>query len=195
MKLVELAALALVALPLGCASDPFEAYPANPVIQREVAEIVKRVRSETGPGLYDDLKRLVAYDVFAVRQVCELAEDDNARLRSNALFVLAQVRDDNQPDVMKKVDRVLRDALEDPEASVRYEAATGLALRGQWDVLPVLIDGLEDPSAGVRFRCHEQLVMTTSQDFGYSVDGTDEERKAAVGRWRAYYSEWKKTRG
>jgi hypothetical protein len=78
---------------------------------------------------------------------------------------------------------------------VRFEAAAGLAARGDWDVLPVLIEGLESSESGIRFRCHEQLLATTSRDFGYGIDDPIERRETAVGRWRAWYADWKSTRG
>ncbi len=195
MSFVKPAAAAAVLLAAACASDPFASHPANVEIQHEITTIVQRVRIETGAALYDDLKRLVAYDVFAVKQVSELAEDDNARVRGNALFVLAQIRDPDHPDVMKRIEKVLARGLDDSEPAVRLEAASGLALRGKWEVLPVLIGGLESSDSGIRFRCHEQLLATTSQDFGFSVDASAEERKQAVERWRSFFADWKKSRG
>jgi hypothetical protein len=187
------AAVALFAFA-GCAADPIASHPANPEIQREITEIIKRVRTETGASLYDDLKRLVAYDIFAVAQVSELARDPNARVRSNAMWVLAQINDPEHPTVMKKIDGALKDGLDDKEPTVRYEAASGLAARGDWEVLPVLIDGLQSNDSGVRFRCHAQLVATTSRDFGFSVDGPVDQRAQAIDRWRIWYSDWLKTR-
>lgn len=179
---------------VGCASGDISDHPANPEIQREIVQIVQAVRQESGTALYSDLRRLVAYDVFAVEQVSKLAEDPNARLRSNAMWVLAQVHDPERSKVMDHVDSVLRKGLKDPDQTVRLEAAAGLASRGSWDVLPVLIDGLDNDESSVRFRCHEQLVTTTSKDFGYQVDAPAEDRKAAAERWRRWYEGWQRTR-
>jgi hypothetical protein len=192
-KLVRSSLVALAALS-GCASDSIESHPANPEIQREVKAVVENVRSETGTALYTDLRRLVAFDVFAVRQVSDLAEDVNPRLRSNAMWVLAQIQDRDHPAIMAKIDGVLRHGLDDVDLSVRYESAVGLAARGNWDVLPILIGGLEQQDSGIRFRCNEQLVATTSRDFGFPIDGSTEQRKAAVDRWKQWYVDWQKTR-
>jgi hypothetical protein len=180
---------------VGCASGDLTDHPANTEIQREIAQIVEAVRQETGAALYADLRRLVAYDVFAVEPLSKLAEDPNARLRSNAMWVLAQVRDAERPKVIEHVEEVLRRGLKDEDSTVRLEAAAGLAGRGAWDVLPVLIDGLDAPESSVRYRCHEQLVTTTSKDFGYQVDSPEDDRKAAADRWRRWYDGWLRSRG
>ncbi len=179
---------------VGCASDPIDSHPANHEIQRQIATIVQSVRIGNGPTLFADLRRLIAYDVFAVDQMAELAKDENARLRSNAMYVLAQIKDIEQPHRMKVIEATLRDGLEDEDSTVRFEAATGLAARGEWDVLPILIDGLDHPESGVRYRCHEQLSATTSRDFGYSIDGDSATRQAAIAQWRSWYASVDKTR-
>jgi hypothetical protein len=189
-----IASIALLSGLVGCASGDLTGHPANPEIQREVSQIVDAVRQETGSALYSDLRRLVAYDVFAVEQVSKLADDPNARLRSNAMWVLAQVHDAERPAVNDHIDSVLRKGMKDDDPTVRLEAAAGLASRGSWDVLPVLIDGLDNQESSVRYRCHEQLVTTTSKDFGYQVDSSEEDRKAAADRWRKWYDGWLRAR-
>lgn len=190
MKLHRTLLVMTLAVLAACASDPIDSHPSNPEIQRQIATIMQQVRNDTGASLYANLRRLIAYDVFAVDQVLVMARDDNARLRSNALFVLAQIKDTEQASRMERIEDALRDGLDDPVATVRYEAATGLASRGEWDVLPVLIDGLDSDDPGVRYRCHQQLLSTTSQDFGYSVDDDVANRNAAVTRWRSWYTGW-----
>lgn len=179
---------------VGCSSGNLNDHPSNPEIQREIVQIVQAVRQESGAALYTDLRRLVAYDVFAVEQMSKLAEDPNARLRSNAMWVLAQVHDQERPRLMDEVDSILRRGLKDGDQTVRLEAAAGLASRGAWDVLPILIEGLDNDESSVRVRCHEQLVTTTSKDFGYQVDAPPEDRKAAAERWRRWYEGWQRTR-
>lgn len=193
MKRARLAVLSLCCAAFACASDPIDSHPSNPEIQRQVTAIVKLVRDQQGNELLASLQRLVAFDVFAVNQVAALAEDPNPRLRGNALWVLSQIRDTEQPARMATIERCLRNGLEDPDSSVVYEAATGLASRGEWDVLPRLIDGLGDRDPSVRYRCHQQLVATTSRDFGYSIDGTPEQREVAMAAWREWYASWQKT--
>jgi HEAT repeat protein len=179
---------------VGCASGDISDHPSNPEIQREIVQIVQAVRQESGAALYSDLRRLVAYDVFAVEQMSKLAEDPNARLRSNAMWVIAQVHDPERPRMMDEVDSILRRGLKDGDQTVRLEAAAGLASRGAWDVLPILIEGLDNNESSVRVRCHEQLVTTTSKDFGYQVDAPEDDRKAAAERWRRWYEGWQRTR-
>lgn len=191
----RLPAVLLALSVAACASDPIRQHPAYAEVQRQIAEIIRAVRTESGTALLSDLRRLVAYDVFAVDQVAAMARDDNARVRSNAMYVLSQIEDKDHPKLMKQIDESLHDGLDDAEPTVRFEAATGLAARGSWEVLPILIDGLEHPDSGVRYRCHEQLVATTSRDFGFSIDDDSEKRKAAVAQWRAWYGKWQGERG
>lgn len=193
MKLA-VAIAGLVAL-VGCSSNDIVNHPANPEIQREISQIIENVKQESGTALYSDLRRLVAYDVFAVAQVKELAEDRNARLRSNAMWVLAQIKDPERAAINAEVDSILRDGTKDDDAMVKFEAAAGLAQRGSWDVLPILIDGLVFDDATVRYRCHEQLVTTTSKDFGYNVDSSPNDRQAAAERWRHWYADWARSHG
>lgn len=194
MKSMKLIGSAILAAATACTANEITAHPANAELQRAISEIVKRVRLETGAALFDDLKRLVAYDVFAVEQVTPLASDPNARIRGNALWVLAQIRDPERKDLMAQIDRTLKHGLTDVEPAVRFEAASGLAARGDWDVIPVLIDGLDNADSGIRYRCHAQLMATTSCDFGFGVDDAPEQRSAAVARWRTWYSDWRKSR-
>jgi hypothetical protein len=195
MRLLRPLLAPLLVACAACASDPIDTHPANPEIQRQIATIIQGVRTASGAQLYANLQRLIAYDVFAVDQLLPLARDESARLRSNAFFVLAQIRDAEHPARMERIEDALRDGLDDPDPTVRYEAATGLAGRGEWDVLPVLIDGLDHADPGVRYRCHQQLLATTSQDFGYSIDADGAQRQAAVAHWRAWYEKWEQEHG
>ena len=189
------ATVAAVVVLAGCSSNDIQEHPANPEIQREITQIVENVRNEQGTALYSDLRRLVAYDVFAVEQVAPLANDSNARLRSNAMWVLAQIKDTERPEISQQVDAILRKGTKDDDPTVKFEAAAGLAQRGAWDVLPILIDGLENDDSTVRYRCHEQLVSTTSKSFGYNVDAPESDRQAAAERWRHWYAGWARTHG
>ena len=89
---------ALLASTAGCslfssAPPPLTEHSEYDNLQREVKTVVQSVRDSQGPALFAHLRRLLAYDVFAVDQVAELATDPNARLRSNAVWVLGQIRD------------------------------------------------------------------------------------------------------
>jgi HEAT repeat protein len=176
---------------VGCSSMRIEEHPEYDKVQIEVADVVKQVRETTGPELYPLLKRLVAYDVFAVDQVVELTGESNSRLRGNAIWVLGQIYDPDYPDSSAKAEEAVRDALQDPDQNVRYEAAAALVTRDQWDVIPMLLEGMQDRNPRVRFNCHESLKLATSKDWGYAVDDTTEEREAAIRRWSSWYEAWR----
>ena len=109
--------------------------------------------------------------------------------------VLAQIQDPEHPAYSDKIDRALREGLDDTDSLVRYEAAVGLLDRNHWDVIPVLLEGLEDERAGVRARCHQTLRLVTSQDFGFSLDAPPADREVAVQRWKSWYDDWRREQG
>jgi HEAT repeat protein len=111
------------------------------------------------------------------------------------MWVLAQIKDTERPEISQQVDAILRKGTKDDDPTVKFEAAAGLAQRGAWDVLPILIDGLENDDSTVRYRCHEQLVSTTSKSFGYQVDSPESDRQAAAERWRKWYAGWARSHG
>jgi len=183
-------------LGTGCRSSaPLQDHPEYEKLQGEVEQIINAVRVNSGPQVMVSLERLIAYDVFAVDQLLDLAHDPSARLRSNALWVLAQINDPNYPAVQKQIHRALREALDDRDRLVRLEAANGLLARNDWESIPMVIAGLEDDDPVVRFECHETLRQVTSQDFGYRADAAPEQRQVAVARWKEWYSGWAATEG
>ncbi len=184
------------AMTVSCSSTPtLQDHPEYDRLQGEIERVCDYVRNTSGAELYSHLKRLVAYDVFAVDQVMEMADDPNARLRCNAIWVLAQVRDPKFPDVERRIYRTLRNGLDDGDRLVRFEAASGLVGRNSWDVIPVLFEGMEDADPSVRFNCHETLKLATSKDFGYLVDAPANERSEALRRWERWFDDWDLSEG
>src|SRR5262249_11459109 len=121
--------------------------------------------------------------------------DRNARLRSNAMGVLAQIKDPERPNINAEIDSILRDGTKDDDATVKFEAAAGLAQRGWWDGLPILMDALASEDSNRRSRCHDQLKTTPPKDFGYSVASSPSARPAAAERWRHWYAGWVRSHG
>ena len=186
---------ASVMVAVGCSSGSKLAdHPEYGHVHKEVYAVIDEVRTAKGTDLYNHLQRLVAYDMFAVEPVLdELAEDPNPRLRSNAMWVLAQINDPEFPVLNAKIQQALEEGLEDGDRLVRYEAASALLTRNDWTVVPVLLEGLSDSEAMVRYNCHESLKSVTSQDFGYTVDSPEPERVAAISRWESWYQDWQRS--
>lgn len=174
------AALAVAALTtLGCASK--KEYPDTPpVIQGQIDMIVDRLRRETGQEFLSDIRRLVAYDVYAVPKLVELLDERDHRLRSGAAFALGDI---NDPRVIP----ALKDHLEDSNEMVRLEIARSLLTRGEWSGIPVLIRGLRSPEAAVRMHCDEALRSQTLKDFSFPVNGSPEDREASIHKWEDWW--------
>lgn len=196
MKWLTVAAIVFAGALASCSSPEPSQHKQYEKLSHEVGRIIEQVRQSTGPELYSHLNRLIAYDVFAIDPVAEqLAVDPNPRLRSNAMFILASIKDEHFPSAQQKILDLLHRGLNDPHKLVRLEAASGLAARNDWSVLPVLLDGLEDSRPVVRYNCHQTLMTVTSEDFGYLVDAPETERKEAIARWRAWYKHWDSDKG
>ena len=178
----------------GCATQSELAdHPANESIQREVYEILEQVRTATGPALMANLKRLAAYDVFAIEPVAKLLDDPNPRVRSNAVWVLGRINDPNFPNLGKMQTKALEKAMDDSDRLVRYEAAAALLERSQWEVIPVLIHGLDDEEPSVATNCAEVLRRNTSKNFGFSTYQSDEERRHTTRSWEIWYRNWERS--
>ena len=192
-------ALVCLALATGCKSNSSSAltkHPEYPRLRKEMAETVAIIRKSEGLPLYRALRKLVAYDLFALDVAKEMLEDPNARIRSNAVWVLGQIPPDPSfPEESAELVDSLEDALEDMNRLVRYEAACALLLRNDWNVIPLLLRGLEDEDAAVRMSCHDVLRMATSENFGFRADDPLDRRQDAVARWRGWYDDWERSSG
>ena len=182
---------ALLLLTAGCqTSSPLASHPEYGKIQDEVSHVIESLRNSNGVDVVSNLNRLHAYAEFAVPQLCELAEDPNPQMRGNAMWVLAKITDRNYPEVQEQINDVLWDGLDDRDHLVRYEAATGLLARNQWDSIPVILEGMQDQNPQVRMSCHDVLRTMTSRDYGYVASASEEERMVAMALWSDWYEDW-----
>ena len=104
--------------------------------------------------------------------------DNNPAVRTLALAGIAAVTDDAGP--------LLRGALDDPEASVRFEAAVALLNRGEREALSVFAGLLESPDVHLRSRSLATLRGVTGQHFGFVASAEAQERAARAAEWRAW---------
>jgi HEAT repeat protein len=81
----------------------------------------------------------------------------------------------------------LKDHAGDKEESVRLEVARSLVNRGDWSGVPTLIQGLHSDNANVRMLCNDALKDQTMKDFGFPVEGTPDERAAAIAKWEQWW--------
>jgi HEAT repeat protein len=81
--------------------------------------------------------------------------------------------------------------LKDKDPRNRFEAARRLKKSGEAAV-PCLLDALEDEAPAVREEAAKSLKAVTFYYVEFKPEGTDEERRAAAGKWREW---WKSKKG
>ena len=59
----------------------------------------------------------------------------------------------------------------------------------EWVAVPAMLDRLNDPDEVVRMTANEELKKRTHRDFGFNFVAPAEERKLAVDRWRAWWTD------
>ncbi len=122
-------------------------------------------------------------------------ELDGSIFEERTRSLLAQLEAGNPSVRFNAVDELLRlgdarlvpwfiDRLQDDDMFVRYLIAEGLAELGRKDAAPALIERLADDESIVRDSAHRSLEALLGVDVAYDPNGTAEERKAGIGRWR-----------
>jgi HEAT repeat protein len=176
----HVAALTLLSLSALACSSSSKREEAPPVLQNQIDLTIDRLRHEKGVDYVNDLRRLAAYEGFAVPRLIDLLDDRDAHMRRGAAFALGDI---NDPRVVP----ALKDHTEDKNEIVRLEIARSLLHRGDWSGIPTLIQGLRSSDPSIRMHCDEALRDQTMKDFGFPVEGTAEERAAAIARWEQWW--------
>ncbi len=96
--------------------------------------------------------------------------------------------------------RLLHQALQGSQYTLRAYAATELGKQGNASSVPYLIDALSDDSVHVganyaepgmattRYRANESLKEITGQDFGFVWNDPPQLRREAIVKWRKWYT-------
>lgn len=158
--------------------EPQSEFLQPSMLMRE--QIVRRIADLpylAGTELIDALFWLGQRGETAYEPLIEQLENPTPKMRALAVNVLCLNKD-------RRVLPYVAPLSEDPDASVRYEAARGMARLGDLSRVDVLVDGLEDDSRYVRALCARFLKEQTREDFGYEPDAPAPERSVAVTRWR-----------
>jgi len=82
--------------------------------------------------------------------------------------------------------RVVKPDIQSPEVAGRIAGIRQAVVSGDVSALPLLVDRLEDHDPAVRFAAIIALEKLTGRRMGFSYGHCDEERAAAVQRWRRY---------
>src|SRR5262245_57918479 len=86
-------AAALLLLSVLAFSSSSKRDEAPPVLQNQIDLTIDRLRHEKGVDYVNDLRRLVAYEGFAVPRLIELLDDRDAHMRRGAAFSLGEIND------------------------------------------------------------------------------------------------------
>jgi HEAT repeat protein len=80
------------------------------------------------------------------------------------------------------------DDLHDPNPSVRSQAASEVARRGDQRLIPELIELLDDEDGAVRLVAGQALRELTGRDSGYRAYAPEPELRRQVEDWRAWWA-------
>ncbi len=187
VRAVTLGALVAVLGLTACVSverDPIARPGKDIVLQLEVERRVAEIPYMHGVELVANLERLADIGEPAVPYLLEALGADDRLSRASACWVLGVMGD-------RRNITAVREMLNDPEAPVRYQAASSLVELGDNAGFPVLVHGLADPDIQTRYKCFEALRDATGQDFGYEHDSSPTLRREAVVRWQDWLDGWR----
>lgn len=184
MARLALIPVALFPLWAACAStaDSRFAEP-NALMGEEIRSRVAQIQYQHREELFHSLLWLAQSGEQAIPALLEGLRHNDAKVRSNCAWVLAQIGD-------RRVIEDLQPLVHDVNETVRLEVARTLVLLGDVQQCPPLIDALDSEKVQVRYLCHEALKTSTGQDFGYdhlSDDLTERHRTALL--WREWWSD------
>ena len=164
--------------------EPIARPGKDVVLKLEVERRVAEIPYMHGVELVANLERLADIGEPAVPHLLAALEADDRLSRASACWVLGVMGD-------RRNISAVREMLDDPEAPVRYQAASSLVELGDNAGFPVLVRGLGDPDIQTRYKCFEALRDATGQDFGYEHDAAPTLRREAVARWQDWLDGWR----
>jgi len=183
-RLVRSLALCALAAPALTACVTVDSEPsARPgpdiVLRIEIERRVGEIPYMHGVELVSNLERLAAIGEPAVPELLKALRADDRLSRGSACWALGVMGD-------RRNVAAIQNLLDDPDGSVRYQAAASLVELGDGAGFPVLVEGLADPELQARYKCFEALRDATGQDFGYEHDSAPTLRGEAVVRWEVW---------
>jgi hypothetical protein len=104
----------------------------------------------------------------------------------------AQARDALAERLTRMTTATLQGELQGGNTEVRRAAALASAMKEELALVPDLIDRLDDSDKAVRRAAAIGLASLTKKNFGPSEDATAEQRKSAIEKWRAWWSQQKR---
>lgn len=146
----------------------------------EIAGLVAELAQARGEKVIEVGMRLVGKGEPAVPALRGALVADDPALRANAAYLLGVLKD------RRTVPDLVRASTDDPDAMVRYEAASALLELHDARGFAPLVGGLDDADARRRAKCIDVLAETTHERFGFEPDGEPVERAAAIRRWKAW---------
>lgn len=178
---------ALICLGLAaCGSTAPEQSPylkPNVLMEQEINSRIAQVPFQQREELFNNLLWLAQTGEQAIPALLEALQHQNPKVRSNCLWVLGRIRD------RRAIEQIVP-LVNDPDETVRLEAARTLVTMGDLSHVPLLIEGLDSNKLQVRYLCHEALRQSTGRNFGYDhLDNDIDSRRLATYRWRKWWSD------
>ncbi len=194
-RLLLLASIA-ASVGAGCSSTTDSSAPAEPAPAEDSLEWLEAApdlanrmdrRMEQMPWTQGMDERVEMIQWWAERgepaysRLLDMAADPRPGVADMAFAALAASRDSRLVEPLRTVPWPAEGELDS-----RYSRARTHLVLGDWSHVDVLIDGLEDDRLFARSLCLKTLRTASRQDLGYRASGPEEERAAAVERWREW---------
>ena len=177
VRWVLVAAVIALAAP-GCSKDSDAARIEKIRQSGDVEALAVEVQGGSADTARLAVRAMASLGPTALPHVERALEDSRPEVREEAAVAYSRVA------VGAPMQRLAAVARKDPSDSVRAAAVTGLGNARALDEMEALLAAAEDPDAMVRERATTAIARIIGRRYELYVDGTPEERHAAVGKLR-----------
>jgi HEAT repeat protein len=151
-------------------------------VETQVRQRIENMRYESGTELLKTIETVAGCKELALRPIAEALPTVEPGVRANLVYTLSLIGGG-------KAHRMVASQISDQSPVVRYEVASALLQFKDWSGVPLLIGFLEAEDRRIRYKSFQALSSFAKQDFGYDFGAPEEERTAAVTRWKEWWAD------
>lgn len=156
--------------------------PLNEAEERQIRWLIAHLADPEESERLPVMRYLLRFDRRAEALILPMADHEDADIRREFAVVATIL------EMKGAVDSLRSNLRDDPDLLVRLESAGALAHFGHHEGTALLIDALDYPEPGIRLGAIYSLYHTYGTDRGFDPAGSDEARRPAVDRWRAWWA-------
>jgi len=154
----------------------------TPQLQLKIDQQAQRLPWSHGIERIDIIQWFAGVGEPAYPVLLEMVLDPRSDVAGAALAALGATRDARLVEPLRELPWPKLD-----RTDLALERARTLLRLGDWSMLPHLIDGLEDERVMIRALCGQALFEATHERLGFEAGADEQERAAAVARWRQWW--------